>query len=69
MPCLLNIWGVMLFLRLTWVMGQCGIGKFQVGLLHLSLRCLLCAMLQFFLKAPSSDNHYHSQAIYKAYFP
>ena len=26
MPCLLNIWGVMLFLRLTWVMGQCGIG-------------------------------------------
>ena len=27
MRCLLNIWGVMLFLRLTWVMGQCGIGK------------------------------------------
>jgi solute carrier family 12 sodium/potassium/chloride transporter 2 len=25
MPCLLNIWGVMLFLRMTWVMGQCGI--------------------------------------------
>lgn len=29
-PCLLNIWGVMLFLRLTWVVGQvyrvsCGI--------------------------------------------
>ena len=21
-PCLLNIWGVMLFLRLTWVIGQ-----------------------------------------------
>ena len=30
MPCLLNIWGVMLFLRLTWVMGQCGIGKFRL---------------------------------------
>ena len=26
MPCLLNIWGVMLFLRLTWVVGQAGIG-------------------------------------------
>lgn len=25
--CLLNIWGVMLFLRLTWVVGQSGIGK------------------------------------------
>lgn len=23
--CLLNIWGVMLFLRLTWVVGQAGI--------------------------------------------
>ena len=23
--CLLNIWGVMLFLRLTWVVGQTGI--------------------------------------------
>jgi hypothetical protein len=26
--CLLNIWGVMLFLRLSWVIGQAGIGKF-----------------------------------------
>ena len=24
--CLLNIWGVMLFLRLSWVTGQAGIG-------------------------------------------
>ncbi|CAG0891816.1 unnamed protein product [Darwinula stevensoni] len=27
MKCLLNIWGVMLFLRLSWVMGQTGIGQ------------------------------------------
>ncbi|CAG0902473.1 unnamed protein product [Darwinula stevensoni] len=27
MPCLLNIWGVMLFLRLSWVVGQTGIGE------------------------------------------
>ena len=25
MKCLLNIWGTMLFLRLTWVVGQAGI--------------------------------------------
>lgn len=26
--CLLNIWGVMLFLRLSWVVGQAGVGKY-----------------------------------------
>jgi hypothetical protein len=26
MTCLLNIWGVMLFLRLTWVIGEAGDG-------------------------------------------
>jgi len=30
MRCLLNIWGVMLFLRLTWVIGQAGIGTFEI---------------------------------------
>lgn len=25
-PCLLNIWGVMLFLRLSWIVAQSGIG-------------------------------------------
>ena len=32
-PCLLNIWGVMLFLRLTWVVGQAGIGLSTVIIL------------------------------------
>lgn len=27
-PCLLNIWGVMLFLRLSWVVAQAGMGKY-----------------------------------------
>jgi len=27
-PCLLNIWGVMLFLRLSWVVAQAGISKY-----------------------------------------
>nr|QCG86252.1 Na+/K+/2Cl- cotransporter [Cypridopsis vidua] len=34
LPCLLNIWGVMLFLRLTWVMGQGGVFA-GIGLLTL----------------------------------
>ena len=35
--CLLNIWGVMLFLRLTWVVGQAGL--FQG--IHISLSTYL----------------------------
>ena len=35
MRCLLNIWGVMLFLRLTWVVGQAGIIE-GVGIILLS---------------------------------
>lgn len=26
--CMLNIWGVMLFIRMTWIVGQAGIGRF-----------------------------------------
>lgn len=31
--CLLNIWGVMLYLRLSWVVGQAGIGLATVIIL------------------------------------
>ena len=31
--CLLNIWGVMLFLRLTWVVGEAGIGEVPKNLI------------------------------------
>ena len=34
MRCLLNIWGTMLFLRLTWVVGQAGIWQ---GLMVITL--------------------------------
>lgn len=27
MRCILNIWGVMLFLRLSWVVGQAGVAE------------------------------------------
>ena len=39
MRCLLNIWGTMLFLRLTWVVGQAGIWQ---GLLVITLWISLC---------------------------
>jgi len=37
MKCLLNIWGVMLYLRLTWVIGQAGLveGLFIIGIANL----------------------------------
>jgi hypothetical protein len=37
MKCLLNIWGVMLYLRLTWVVGQAGLieGLFIIGIANL----------------------------------
>lgn len=28
---MLNIWGVMLFIRMTWIVGQAGIGRFDFG--------------------------------------
>jgi hypothetical protein len=31
--CVLNIWGVMLFLRLSWVVGQAGVGLATVVVL------------------------------------
>ena len=39
MKCLLNIWGVMLYLRLTWVIGQAGMieGLFIIGIANLVL--------------------------------
>ena len=28
--CLLNIWGVMLFIRISWVVGNAGIGELKL---------------------------------------
>ncbi|KAA0202243.1 hypothetical protein HAZT_HAZT008124 [Hyalella azteca] len=35
MRCMLNIWGVMLFLRISWVVGQAGLSKSNVVTLPL----------------------------------
>ncbi|CAH1106034.1 unnamed protein product [Psylliodes chrysocephalus] len=42
--CLLNIWGVMLFLRLTWVVGQSGIGQSIVLILTTSVVTSITAL-------------------------
>ena len=31
MRCMLNIWGVMLFLRVSWMVGQCGLCEYLNG--------------------------------------
>lgn len=52
--CMLNIWGVMLFIRMTWIVGQAGIGRFDFG-----RPCELA--LQFASKLlcfPSSCSHF-----------
>lgn len=38
-PCLLNIWGVMLFLRLSWVVAQSGVGE---SLAIIALSAIVC---------------------------
>uniref|UniRef100_A0A8C4ZV45 Solute carrier family 12 member 1 n=1 Tax=Gadus morhua TaxID=8049 RepID=A0A8C4ZV45_GADMO len=50
--CMLNIWGVMLFIRLSWVFGQAGWGELHViivlGLIQLSDICMgICVYLFF----------------------
>ena len=42
--CLLNIWGVMLFIRLSWVVGQSGIGFASLIILLSTLVTLLTTM-------------------------
>ncbi|KAK9884761.1 hypothetical protein WA026_007609 [Henosepilachna vigintioctopunctata] len=42
--CLLNIWGVMLFLRLTWVVGQAGIGQSIILILTTTLVTSITAL-------------------------
>jgi solute carrier family 12 sodium/potassium/chloride transporter 2 len=42
--CLLNIWGVMLFLRLSWVVGQAGIGQGVILVLGTSLVTTITAL-------------------------
>ena len=52
MRCLLNIWGVMLFLRLTWVIGQGGIMQ---GLLVILLCNVVTSITAVSMSAVSTN--------------
>lgn len=49
-PCLLNIWGVMLFLRLAWVVGQAGILQ---SLIIIAISFTVCVITTLSLSAIS----------------
>ena len=61
--CLLNIWGVMLFLRLSWVVGQAGVGNYsQTKFLNmgnvLKLHLLNSARCHYHHFGVCRDDHY-----------
>jgi len=60
-PCLLNIWGVMLFLRLTWVVGQAGILE---GLAILVLSNVVTAVTTISMSAVSTNGLVKGGGIY-----
>lgn len=47
-PCLLNIWGVMLFLRLSWVVGQAGIWQ---SLIIIGISAVVCVLTTLSMSA------------------
>ena len=61
MRCLLNIWGVMLFLRLTWVVGQAGILE---GLAILVLSNIVTGITTISMSAVSTNGLVKGGGIY-----
>lgn len=51
-PCLLNIWGVMLFLRLSWVVAQAGI---MHTCIIIGISALVCVVTTLSLSAISTN--------------
>ena len=63
MRCLLNIWGVMLFLRLTWVVGQGGIVQ---GLLVIGLCNVVTTITTLSMSAVSTNGQIKGKKFYHA---
>ena len=61
MRCLLNIWGTMLFLRLTWVVGQAGI---VYGLLIISLANAVTALSAISMSAIATNGQIAGGGVY-----
>lgn len=59
--CILNIWGVMLFLRLTWVVGQAGLIE---GLCIVSLANLVTIITGISMSAVSTNGRIKGGGIY-----
>uniref|UniRef100_A0A182J3J7 Bumetanide-sensitive sodium-(Potassium)-chloride cotransporter n=1 Tax=Anopheles atroparvus TaxID=41427 RepID=A0A182J3J7_ANOAO len=60
-PCLLNIWGVMLFLRLSWVVGEAGIIQ---TLIIIALSYVVCVMTTLSLSALCTNGQIKSGGLY-----
>ncbi|XP_028130937.1 bumetanide-sensitive sodium-(potassium)-chloride cotransporter isoform X2 [Diabrotica virgifera virgifera] len=60
-PCLLNIWGVMLFLRLSWVVAEAGIGQ---SLLIIAISAVVCIITTLSLSAICTNGEVKGGGIY-----
>ncbi|XP_043663869.1 bumetanide-sensitive sodium-(potassium)-chloride cotransporter isoform X1 [Vespula pensylvanica] len=60
-PCLLNIWGVMLFLRLSWVVAQAGILQSTV---IIGISAAVCVITTLSLSAISTNGEVKGGGIY-----
>ncbi|XP_072384865.1 bumetanide-sensitive sodium-(potassium)-chloride cotransporter isoform X1 [Diabrotica undecimpunctata] len=60
-PCLLNIWGVMLFLRLSWVVAEAGIGQ---SLLIIAMSAVVCIITTLSLSAICTNGEVKGGGIY-----
>merc|ERR1719369_149479 len=61
MRCLLNIWGVMLFLRLTWVIGQAGIIE---GLLLMTIANVVTTLTTLSMSAVCTNGQIKGGGVY-----
>lgn len=61
MRCLLNIWGVMLFLRLTWVVGQAGLLE---GLAIITLANIVTVITTISMSAVCTNGQIKAGGIY-----
>ena len=61
MRCLLNIWGTMLFLRLTWVVGQAGLWQ---GLLVITLCNVVTVLSALSMSAISTNGQIAAGGVY-----
>ncbi|XP_041980444.1 bumetanide-sensitive sodium-(potassium)-chloride cotransporter [Aricia agestis] len=60
-PCLLNIWGVMLFLRISWVVSQAGVG---LSLVIIAISAIVCVITTLSMSALCTNGEVKGGGIY-----